>query len=277
MTEGIHLNIPESEYRKAEGVNQSTLKEMLISPAHYLAKITQPPEPPTDAQIIGTITHRAILQNKFDEFCVKPKDYDGRTKEGKAWIERAKEMWGKTYTDLEFVAISIDIYKNILGMVAACRKHPVAKSILESKGDNEVSCLKMDEQSGLLLKGRADRLTTDAKNFTVVADLKTVQHGEGNAESFAKSIFNWGYDFQAAFYLDLFAATYFVFIVVEKEPPFAVACYNLSPEAIGRGRKHYRVCLERVQACMALNEWPAYGDKMTTINLPEWALRSDNA
>ena len=273
----IKLNVPEKEYRESEGVSQSDAKEMLISPAHYYARITEKKEPPTDAQIIGRITHRGILEGKFNEFCVRPRDFDGRTKEGKAWLATAKEFWGKQYPDLDFSSITTEAYRNILGMIASVKRHPIAKSILEAQGNNEVSCWKEDKETGLLLKGRADRMTTDANGYTVVADLKTVQRGEGDRESFSKSIFNWGYAFQAYWYSKLlFEATFFVFIVVEKEAPWAVSCYALDNEAMAYGGRRVREVLAKIKECQDKNEWPAYGSDMQTIGLPEWVMRREN-
>lgn len=265
MKPGIYPNIPESEYRKSEGVNQSALKQMLISPAHYRASVTEPPKEPTDAQVIGTLTHRVILEGKGD-FVIEPEDVDLRTKAGKEWLSKQGDVR----------IVKSEIAKSIAGMRESVLRHPVAKAILESKGDNEVSCWAADPATGLLLKGRADRLTTDANNYTVVADLKTVQRGEAGKESFSKAIFNWGYAFQAYFYANLlFQASYFVFIVVEKESPFACCCYSLSPEAINYGGRQVRKCLDLVRQCEQSGKWPAYNDDLSVISLPDWVMRKE--
>lgn len=265
MTEGIHPNVPEAEYRAAEGVSQSDAKEMLISPAHYYARVTGPRPEPTEAQKIGTLTHAAVLENKC-QWVVEPDGFGGRTKDGKAWKAQQK-----------FPVIKPELALNLKGMRDSVLRHPVAKSILEAQGQNEVSCFKKDEETGLLLKGRADRVTVDANGYTVVADLKTVQRGEGDTASFSKAIFNWGYAFQAYWYSKLlFGATFFVFIVVEKEPPYAVACYALDNEAMAFGGRRVREVLTKIKECHDKNEWPAYGSGMTTIGLPEWALRREN-
>lgn len=259
---GIHFGIPMEDYRAAEGICQSDLKEVGTSPRHYLTKINADPEKPTDAQRIGQVVHSNILETKLDSFVVRPEDMDYKTKAGREWRDRQTVP---ILTKEEAVELG--------GMMAAVRNHPTARSILDAKGNNEVCCWKTHKPTGLLLKGRADRVTTDNKNLTVIADLKTCQHGGGNEEDFSRDIWRYGYDVQAAFYLDLFGASFFVFIVVEKEPPFAVSCYNLSPESIALGRHKYEGWLQTVKQCTDSGIWPAYGEGMKTIGVPEWVLR----
>jgi len=213
---GIYPGIPEREYREAGGICQTDSKEVLISPAHYYARITGPRPEPTEAQKIGTLTHAAGLE-KTCIWAVKPDDFDGRSKAGKEWL-----------ASQNLTVVSKDIHNDILGMRNSVRSHPVASGILKAQGNNEVAAWTVDEETGLLLKGMADRVTTDNNGFTVVADLKTVKRGEADMESFSKSIFNWGYAYQAYFYSKLlFGATFFVFI---GSAPFVyIEYYGLTP------------------------------------------------
>lgn len=263
MTEGIQIGISEEAYRAAEGVNQTNLKLMAISAAHYKAKLDEKPEPPTDAQKIGTITHQVILQDRH-EYAVRPTGMKFTTKEGMAW----RDAQTKTI-------ISRDEFTAILGMRQSVMRHPIARSILERKGDNEVACFRRDPETGLMLKGRADRITTDDKNYLVIPDLKTCQHGEGGHDAFERAIYKYAYHLQAAFYLNLFGASHFVFIVVEKESPYAVATYALSQDAIALGRRQYRDYLLQVKRCTETGVWPAYPEIMQEISIPEWALRKE--
>jgi hypothetical protein len=182
------------------------------------------------------------------------------TKDGKAW----KEANPGVVVDFDIRLISNAVWN-----------HDEARAILSAQGSNEVSCWKVEDDTKLLLKGRADRVTTDAAGFTVVADLKTVQRGEGDIESFAKSIFNWGYHIQAAFYQDLFGASFFVFIVIEKEPPFAVTCYSLDAESIQLGRNKYQQWLRQIAECQASGVWPGYPQGIRSIGLTEWAKKKE--
>ena len=262
---GIFFDVPMAEYRAADGINVSSLKEMAISPRHYLSALEETPEEPTEAQVIGTITHSAVLEDDFSGFVVRPVGLDARTKDGKEWIAAQRNP-----------TIKQNIATNIAGMVNAVKNHAMATKILFGNRKNEVCCWKIHPSTGLLLKGRADCVMTDAKNQTVIADLKTCQRGDARESEFSKQIFQWGYDLQAAFYMDLFEASFFCFVCVEKESPFAVQCFNLSAEALAIGRRKYEGYLAKVRQCKESGVWDAYGDDLKTISLPDWVVRKEN-
>lgn len=258
------FNVPMAEYRAAEGISQTSLKQVEISPKHYLSYISEDAKEPTPAQIIGSITHSAVLEQKADGFVVRPEGMKFTTKEGMAW---------KAAQTLPI--IDSETHANIYGMTLAVQNHPMARKILYGTGKNEVSVWKRHEPTGLLLKGRADRLTVDGQNLTVVADLKTCERGGAKEAEFSKSIWNWGYALQAAFYVDLFGASYFVFVVVEKEPPHAVACYNLDAQSLAIGRREYEGYLQTIKSCTDSGVWPAYSDDLRQIALPDWVTRKE--
>lgn len=64
---------------------------------------------------------------------------------------------------------------------------------------------------------------------------------------------------------------HFVFIAVEKKPPYAVAVYVLDEESTQLGRAQYRADLNAYAQCLANDNWPGYGDKVQTISVPGWA------
>lgn len=279
---GIVFDVPEDVYRSSPGVCQSDLKEMRISPAHYHHRITAQKEPPTPAQITGTLTHSLILCGRKD-FVVLPDDAPKRPTKAQYEAKKPSEetikamYWWRNFLGLDAgkEILSKEDADHLEAMKASVYRHPVAREILERNGRNEVACWKRHEPTGLLLRGRADRVTTDNQGYTCIPDLKTVPYGGAKESEFTRDIFKWGYHFQGAFYKDLFEASYFVFIVVEKEPPYAVACYNLSPEAVNYGRREYQAALEQVSTCAASNEWPSYSTGLNPITLPEWVLRKE--
>lgn len=262
--EGIFFNVPMEEYRRAPGINVSALKEIGISPRHYLSKTCEKQKDATEAQIIGTLTHSAVLENDNSGFVVRPDGMKFTTVEGKEW--KAKQR---------LPIIDGETRDNIAQMKVACQNHPVAKRMLYGEGKNEVSCWRKHGPTGLLTKGRADRLTQDSNELTTIVDLKTTERGGASEREFSRSIFTWGYALQAAHYLTLFEATFFCFVVVEKESPFAVQCFHLSPDAIAYGRRKCDSYLERVKQCMDTGEWPSYPESLTTISLPEWVMKNE--
>lgn len=262
---GIFFGIPMPVYRQADGINQSSLKEMAISPGHYKSRLSEPQKEPTEAMVIGTIIHSAVLENDRSGFVVMPDDYDGRTSEGKKW--RAAQTKP---------SIKSEVATNISGMIASVKRHSMASRILFGEGNNEVSGWANHKDTGLLIKARADRLAMDAKQNTVCVDLKTTDRGGASESEFSKSILSWGYDVQCAYYMDLFQCSYFVFVCVEKLPPYAVNCFSMAQETIEIGRRKYESYLAKIKQCEDSGEWPCYGEDLKMINLPEWVVRKES-
>lgn len=258
--EGTFYSLPENIYRQAPGVNISNLKAMRRSPAHYLAKVTAPPSDPTPALVFGTLLHRACLEpdKLAGSFAVKPDDIDFRTKAGKEW------------RDSQTVPI-IDAQQGAALEQASAKvlAHPHASAIL-ARADKEVSVFKKRSlTSDLLLKGRLDAVAVDEQGLTTIADIKTCE--DASSDAFARSIATFGYAEQAAFYMDLIGASYFLFIAVEKYAPYEVAIYCLDEESIALGRERNERHLDTLERCLAVNEWVGYSPEIETISLPRWA------
>jgi exodeoxyribonuclease VIII len=258
--EGTFYSLPEDIYRQAPGANISSLKAMRRSPAHYLAKVMAPASEPTPALIFGTLLHRACLepQNLDGSYVVKPADMDFRTKVGKEW------------RDAQTVPI-IDAQQAEALQKASAKvlAHPHASAIL-ARADKEVSVFKKRSlTSDLLLKGRMDAVAVDEQGLTTIADIKTCE--DASSDAFARSIATYGYAEQAAFYMDLIGASYFLFIAVEKYAPYEVAIYCLDEESIALGRERNNRHLDLLERCLAANEFVGYSPEIETISLPRWA------
>lgn len=262
--QGIFFDLPEHIYRSATGINISALKKMSISPAHYRAYIVEPRKPSTPAQVFGTLLHRAALEPHLlaGSYVVKPENIDYRTKVGKEWRDAQTQQ-----------ILSQEEAKALTGCEASVAGHPAAQGLLTGS-QKEVSVFKIHEGTGLMLKGRCDILVSDNESgLTIVADVKTTE--DASPTGFPKSVANFGYHLQAAFYLDLVGATSFEFIAVEKEAPFAVAVYLLDSEAIAQGRAENERNLATLLQCQAKNEWPGYPDGVQLLRLPSWARRAE--
>jgi hypothetical protein len=261
-TEGVFFDLPEAVYRSAPGVCQSDLKAMHKSPAHYYAKITEPKNEQTAAQLFGTLMHRAALEPErlAESFVVNPEGMNFATKEGKAWkAEQTKDI------------ITQDEFDALRGCRDSVASHPIASEIIR-RGKHEVSVFKRHAATGILLKGRLDVLAVDNEGFTTVADIKTTD--DASLNGFSRQIAHWGYHRQAAFYMDIIGATFFAFIATEKESPFAVAVYNLDAESIELGRRENEAALLRVAECEKSSIWPAYASDIQEISVPNWLKKN---
>lgn len=169
------------------------------------------------------------------------------------------------------IVLAPEVWDQLHAMAAAVHAHPAAHALLTGvPGEAEKSVYWIDPATGVLCRCRPDWWRDD----NVIVDLKTTE--DASPEGFAKSMANYRYDVQAAYYLDgVQQATgkrpkAFVFIAVEKKPPYAVGVYVLDSESREIGRAQYQHDLRVYADCLANDNWPGYGDKIQTISLPAW-------
>ncbi|BAO20632.1 hypothetical protein [Pseudomonas phage PPpW-3] len=164
-----------------------------------------------------------------------------------------------------------DQWAQVHAMRESVMEHPAASRLLTSvPGKAEVSFYWTDAKTGELCRMRPDWLRED----DLIVDLKTTE--DASPEGFARSIAKFRYDVQDAFYSDGFEAVTgrrpkgFVFIAVEKKPPYAVGVYVLDAESKELGRAQYRKNLDSLAECVKSNNWPGYGEKIVKVALPAW-------
>jgi hypothetical protein len=84
------------------------------------------------------------------------------------------------------------------------------------------------------------------------------------------------YHVQANHYLAGTGAERFVFIAVEKSYPYACAVYELDVDAMLAGENARRRNLSVIADCLAISEWPGYGNTIQPLSLPSWALMAND-
>ena len=267
--EGVFCDIPAESYHTALGVSQSMLKHMRPTPAHLLGYL-ECRRKQTPAMKMGTLVHSRVLEPETPlPLAVKPEGMRFSTKEGKAW--RAEQrLQGLTIITQEEGAI-------LEGCVASVTAHPRCREIFAS-GEAELSIFKTwhCEGGATLRKARLDWLPT---NSNAIVDIKTCQ--DASEAAFRREILERGYHRQAAYYLDIYndaqaegtidVRTCFVFVAVEKAPPYCVRVYDLSPKAIALGRRMNVEDLQTYTACRASGVFPGYPEDIAEIDLPNHA------
>lgn len=251
------------QYRKASGVSNSDLKWIARSPLHFRAHMDGLiPDEETDALTIGSITHRACLEPETMDgaFHVKPEGMKFTTKDGIAWRDSHQDR----------PILSAGDSDSVRGMSAAVQAHPMAKRLM-ADADFERSLFADDD--ALLLKGRFDILP---RSGNVIADLKTCENA--SLEEVEKTIGRYGYYRQAAFYVRVanmlgLDRQAFVFIFVEKTPPYAVACYQLADEVVRAGTALIERDLAVLRECEASGVWPGYGNGVMAAGVPGWLMK----
>lgn len=265
MPEGIYPDLPFDQYNKIDATRNSYLGKLNKCPAAALVE-----DKTTDAMSLGRAIHALVLegQEAFDESCTVLPEINRRTNAGKAEFAQFQiDNVGKELIkpkDLEMIeAMKIAVYK-----------HPAAQTVLE-EGASEQTVVWKDNGTGLLCKCRPDR--SPNPDTRTLVDLKsTVDAGE---DAFLRAMIKYGYMRQGSFYLDGMNAhrkkdewfTDFVFIAVEKEPPYKVGVYHMDEEMIKYGRGEYMRLLAIEFECRKNEFYPHYEHAgITTLFLPSW-------
>lgn len=261
----ISYNQSDFDYRREAGENQSSLKKILESPAHYqAAKKTK--LIPTPAMEIGTALHCKVLDGDkaFEaQYVKKPAGLSLATKEGKAWkaeLGRKKSL-GEGGKD--------DPWGAVQGMTKALKE-------LQWFADSDEEYIKYNEVSiywdwnKVGCKARLDRVLV---NEGIVLDLKTTDTVE--SELFTKKVIGLGYDFQAAYYAKAAEAAYgkpfrFIFVAVERKAPYTVDLFEVSPAMMEEGLVKCEMALHSLKQCQAASLWPNREPKIHRLEYPSW-------
>lgn len=251
----------EQEYRQAEGVNKSTLWNLRKSPAHYKYFLENQRED-TVAFAFGRAVHAAILTPSAykKDFAVLPEGIDRRTKAGKeeyqAFLDASAGKEILTAADAETVK----------AIVKAFKKNKEAVRLL--KGTKREKPLFWTDDNGILCKCRID-----AYRAGLIVDLKTAQDAE--TETFTREALRYGYDVQAAHYLDAYqhkessVRPDWYFIVIEKAEPYAINILRADIGFLDYGFIRRQELIEKLKACREEKSYPDYG--INELCLPAWA------
>jgi len=265
VSPGIY-DITNDEYHEGSGISKTGIKEFMKSPMHYWERYVRPdrkPAPKSPQMTFGSAFHIMVLESHLfkNEVAIMP-NVDRRTKVGKEEFDKFNAEHGKK------IIISADEFEILKVMAEKILSNPTARKLIEG-GQYERSIYYNDDETNLLCKTRPDIL-----HGHFIADVKTA--ADASFTAFQRDMFNYGYHLQAAMCFDgvnkilQTEMQEFVFIVIEKLPPYAVAIYALDLDSIEFGRNKYRSELVKLKQCMNENEWPSYESRV--ISLPTWAL-----
>ena len=270
ITLGVMPHLTAERYHATHAMSAGGLKRMKQSPAHFYGMQLDPNRPeagePTAALKNGTLTHCALFEPEevARRYVVKPADMNFSTKDGRAWRD------AQTLEIVDSVAMATA--KN---QAAAIRALPDVAALL-AEGMPEVSAFWIDEQTGELCKCRPDWVAP-AGDGVILVDGKTCQ--DASPEGFGRTIWNFDYHLQAAWYVDGYAKASglpvygFVFAAVESAWPHVAGAYMLGDGVIDAARAENRRLLNLYAECRRSGVWPGYASGINLVNLPAWAQR----
>jgi hypothetical protein len=232
------------------------------TPLHFKHQQTAP-RVETKALILGSAIHCATLEpESFDErYVVAPEGVGKQSKADKAiWAEL--DASGK-------IALSFDDGEQVMSVAHSVLAHKTASRLL-TNGNAEVAVF--GEMDGLNVKCKCDYL----RENVAIIDLKTTE--DASEKGFMKSVLNYGYHQQAAFYMDCLQSIgspveAFVFIVVEKSAPYAVGIYELDDTYIEMGRELNRRAMNTYRECLETGNWYGYSTNIELLSPPAWAIK----
>jgi len=219
-----YYDIPDHIYFETAGLSNSSMGLMLKSPAHYLEGFGHA----TAAMRLGTLIHVAVLEpNRWAAEVAVMEKADMRTKKGKEY-KKEFELAHQGMT-----IISADEDKTCSLIAANVFSHPTASKLFEGL-QAEIAGFKTI--NGVLCKAKADGWHKD-----YMVDLKSTKSAMSGFGGFQRSVNDFSYHRQAAHYLDVFyddpTDKPFYFVAVEKEAPYGVNVFELTPDFIAAGRR----------------------------------------
>lgn len=281
--QGVYDNIQADDYHRVLGLTKSGLMMLRKSPAHFWHWMSSPPSESTRAMNLGTATHTLVFEpHKWqDEITIIPDDAPKKPTSAQRNAKKPSEdalasiAWWDNFNanasgravitqEEEFQARAMAEAVRNHTEVLAWLSHPSAKAELSFIANERVNGL------DIACKGRCDLVTMDG---TIIVDLKTCE--DASADVFGKSFMSFGYWMQASHYISIARKSglpieRFIFVAVEKNPPFSVACYELDAQSLEKANAIRQRLLETLSDCIARNEFPTYQKGVTALSMPPW-------
>ena len=246
------------QYHAEAGISSSAVKTVASSTlAHWKGAVRES----KTAFDLGTAVHSLVLEPHLDYVVCGPDDRRGADWKAK---QRAATMNGQ-------LLLTSGDFEQAHAMAAAVLEIENVRLMLENKSTViEASFFADDPDTGLRLKTRPDAFVRDR---SLVIDIKTTV--DASPRGFEREIRKYGYDMQAAFYLRALRlagqdADQFMFVAVEKKPPYAVSIHVLSDDYLQYASERVTHTLHRIAQAEAAGEYPTEWPAINVVQLPQW-------
>jgi len=275
-------NLTNEEYHASEGISASGIKLLLKCPKkyHWQYILGNREGGSTDALKFGSGLHTLLLEpEKFEEEYIVLEEIP--RKNSNAYKELIEKNSGKTI-------LKQDEYNQMLGMSEAFKAYDNSELILSGDCMIEQSIFWKDEETGILLKSRPDFYN---KKAGIIFDLKTAL--DASRSGFSRAKFSYEYHIQA--YMQWEAIRLLTdkepgaicHLVIEKNEPYLVACYQITNVELEMGKFQLQKALKYYSDCNRVGKWRGYTTHDTWITakgsevieelpLPGWAENKFN-
>ena len=256
------------DYQESEGLNHSSLKNLYPpnTPLDFWWH-KHHPRKPTDSQNFGSAAHIAVFEHeRFDDAIVIAPQCDRRTKAGKeeynAFLDTASGKIILTQEELD----------SCFYIIEACQNHEILKDYLADKNAKyEVSGY--FDYKDVPLKFRTDYMNPEIK---LILDLKTTK--AGHKRSFQRSVLDFCYHSQAAFYLlgmqEITGETWsdFLWITIESGAPHKIYIWEPDTSWLIHAMNLIDNALDVYKECIRTNSYPGVPAEINTLEIPHFLL-----
>ena len=281
MNGSLITGLPMADYLLVDNLSSSACKALASgSPYAWRNRV----EKASPALSLGTLAHLAILEpERFSDAVVQP-ECDIRTNAGKemlvSWLSTLVGEPTVRPPVKAAVGTTLDLYLAELrprlaasgltviteeqrtlcmGMRDAIMSRDHTRSLIEADGECEISGFTTDQDYGVPVKVRPDKLLSGAP---IVLSLKTCQSVA--ERDYLRSAWTWGWHAAAWFYMRAMERITgerhrYWELAVESAPPHDVALYEYSDREIQEGESIMRRGMETFARCTTENLWPSAG------------------
>jgi len=270
MKPGIYPDLDFDEYLNIPAWNPSLVVDGLVSMKKLNYSRTHPKQS-TPAMDFGSAIHCAVLEP--DQFPLRYCVWPGGRRFGHIYDAFCEANEGKT-------SLTEDQYQTCLDARDSARSHVLASAHLCGPGQNEVSIVWEDRHSGLLCKGRIDRLLPGNKDVSepdIIIDLKTTNVEVADDYAIRRVASKFRYDVRLAAYQDGISTLTGAIpdcklIFVEQKPPHDVRVYDANSVLV-QGYDDWQRVLSEIAVCSKTGIWPGCSD--TEDELKVWNSGSE--
>jgi len=281
LNPGIYLDVPEARYHADDLLAQPTLSSSLArviinqSPRHAWTQHPRlnPHHEPVEKKTfdIGRAAHRAVL-GRGGEYVAIPTDYLAAN--GAASTKLAKDYIAEARAE-GLTPLKAEEVDQIGAIADAVQSKLAAMNIrLDPTRSEVVALAKVD---GVMCRAMIDNAPADPR--LPLYDFKTTT--DASPEAVIRAVENYGYDVQAAHYLDAWQAATgerrkMRFIFVEKAAPHEVAVIELHDDPSAESDWMLTARSKAGEArriwgqCLTSGDWPGYPARVQIIGARGW-------
>lgn len=273
--DGLVPDLDEVIYHAHSALSSTGARQLLQAPARFVHWMQNKP-PHKKAFDVGSAVHAKVLGTGWDVVEIPDDLLSGPNR---AISSVAAKDWVAAARASNAIPLKAAEIAEVDAMSESVLAHSMARVMFEQEGAAELSVFSRDPETGVQQRCRFDYLGMgQGRRFAV--DLKT-KHGLATPVKFSKTVAELGYHVQVGHYLDTLAAAgghvdQFVFVVVEKEPPYLTATFVLGREYLEMGYTGAAEARRRFAAGIESGEWPGYPQELQIAIPPNWAVYDHN-